>query len=630
MSPSSPMSFFLQLSQFELLLTASDSIPGYCSNLAMIVERSSRAWICTNSVSSIQQLFDFWRLLLENGQDRTMLQAYYLAGITIAVPIITINFFLPKLLDNVIFSAMNHRLDHFQCYLYLGLRLFGSRYGLAAIQTYILTAINIKAKQISRALIFCHVLDLSADVHFSKNSSDLYTVIQSTERIVTQSVDSVLRKGPRIADAIVSIYLIHQRFGQAISTMTVLAVIMMILKSMLDFRSNTTLDQASATATLIYNRHMSSTLFHWKAVMELGRIDEEKKQHMSNSEASSLYMLENASRTLSAELGQGLFIATCCLAAGIIQARMSEWDVTQAASTLALIGPCAHMIDTVQGVSKSFEGLQLAGNDAEKTLNFLRQRPSIRSPADSPPFVHRGCSLEFQNVSFSYDGNSNATQSLSFAAASGDKIAILGTSGCGKSTILNLIHRTFDPASGKVVVDGQDISSVTLDTYRKHIAIVPQHPALFNVSVKENIRYANPSASDKDIIEACKLSEVHEKIMSLPQRYDQKITGLGQTFSGGEIQRLAVARLFVQRPDIILLDEPTSHLDGDSEHKIWAALNKFRKGRTMFVVSHRPSTVLDSDKVIIIRKGCAIEQGKPHDLEADESGVFHRLLQDGD
>lgn len=218
-------------------------------------------------------------------------------------------------------------------------------------------------------------------------------------------------------------------------------------------------------------------------------------------------------------------------------------------------------------------------------------------------------------------------QSLSFAVKAGQKVALVGQTGSGKSTIFRLISRHFDPSSGRIVVDGQDLRHVALDSYREVLGIVSQNTILMNASIRENVAYPCLNASDEHIVSACKAAEIHEAIMQLPRQYDQDVGELAGKLSGGEIQRLVLARLYVQDPRIVLLDEATSNLDGITEQKTWALLNTFCRGRTTFIITHRLSTIQNVDKIIVIDRGAKIEEGTHAELIANGESSYLASLK---
>jgi ATP-binding cassette subfamily B protein len=236
--------------------------------------------------------------------------------------------------------------------------------------------------------------------------------------------------------------------------------------------------------------------------------------------------------------------------------------------------------------------------------------------------------ITFERVGFSYEGSdTKVLDGLTLKLDVGKNIAIVGPSGSGKSTLLNLILRLYLPTEGRVTIDGVDIRKVTRDSLRASMAVVFQENMLFNMSIRENIRLGKEGASDKEVEEAAKKAEIHRHIMSLPLKYDTSVGERGDTLSGGQRQRIAIARAMIRNPSILLLDEATSALDQTTEAAINRTLLKVAKGRTMIWSTHRLTSVVDMDEIIVISHGKAIERGSHQEL-LKLNGVYRRLWDD--
>ncbi|MBM3554432.1 MAG: glucan ABC transporter ATP-binding protein/ permease [Alphaproteobacteria bacterium] len=231
----------------------------------------------------------------------------------------------------------------------------------------------------------------------------------------------------------------------------------------------------------------------------------------------------------------------------------------------------------------------------------------------------------FDEVVFSYDGKRPALKGLAFEAKPGMTVALVGTTGSGKSTTLAMLYRLFDPQGGRVMIDGTDVRDVTLASLRKNIGVVFQDNALFNRTVAENLRVGKPEATDEELVRAAKLAQAHEFIMAGDKGYDSVVGERGVKLSGGERQRLAIARALLKDPPILILDEATSALDSQTEAKVQEALAVLKKGRTTFLIAHRLSTVRDADLVLVLQRGEVIERGSYAELIAKD-GPFARLV----
>lgn len=260
--------------------------------------------------------------------------------------------------------------------------------------------------------------------------------------------------------------------------------------------------------------------------------------------------------------------------------------------------------------------------DAESLLDLFLKKPSVKDGQDV--FKFKRGTIRFHDVGFSYDNQKEVIKDFNFYAAPGQKVALVGETGGGKSTILRLLFRFYDVKRGSIMIDDQNIRDVSLSSLRQHIGVVPQDPSLFDTSIMENVRYARLAATDEDVIEACKAASIHEKILKFAKGYSTKVGEGGVKLSGGELQRVAIARVILQNPEIVLLDEATSSVDTETEGNIQDALQILTKGRTTFTVAHRLSTVASSDTILVIKDGVIVEQGSPREL-LKSKGKFHEL-----
>jgi len=217
--------------------------------------------------------------------------------------------------------------------------------------------------------------------------------------------------------------------------------------------------------------------------------------------------------------------------------------------------------------------------------------------------------IVFDSVNFSYDPTRPILNEMSFTIKPGEKLAVVGASGAEKSTLARLLFRFYDIDQGSIRIDGQDISHVTQSSLRENIGIVPQDTVLFNETLIYNLQYANPKATRDDIIHAAKLANIHEFIESLPEKYETRVGERGLKLSGGEKQRVAIARVILKNPKILVFDEATSSLDTHSEQAILASLNDAAKNHTTLVIAHRLSTIVDADLILVMANGTILEQG---------------------
>lgn len=285
------------------------------------------------------------------------------------------------------------------------------------------------------------------------------------------------------------------------------------------------------------------------------------------------------------------------------------------------------VLDNLWNTAKNTKNIYEALADAnEMTEILIRSQDITDAPGASPLQIEKG-KIDFKNASFGYHEGVAVLDNFNLEINPGERIAFVGPSGGGKSTIIKLLFRFYDVESGEIEIDGQNISKITQDSLRKALALVPQDPILFHRSLMENIRYARPSASDADVMEAAKLAHVHEFATSFPQGYDTYVGERGIKLSGGERQRVAIARALLKNAPILVLDEATSSLDSESEMFIQEALKKLMHGRTTIVVAHRLSTIMQMDRILVIEGGKIIEQGKHQDLLKIKEGTYQKLWE---
>jgi ATP-binding cassette, subfamily B, heavy metal transporter len=262
--------------------------------------------------------------------------------------------------------------------------------------------------------------------------------------------------------------------------------------------------------------------------------------------------------------------------------------------------------------------------DIETMFALLHEPPEIIDRPDAKPLRVEKGEVKFENVSFAYDPQRETLKNISFEVPAGKMVAIVGPSGAGKSTISRILFRFYELSGGRVLIDGQNISDVTQRSLRAVIGMVPQDTVLFNDTIAYNIRYGRPEASEPEVREAAKLAQIHDFILTLPQGYDSLVGERGLKLSGGEKQRVAIARTILKAPAILMLDEATSALDSHTEKDIQDALERVARERTSLVIAHRLSTVVHADNIIVLNHGEIVEQGTHLELLA-RRGLYASL-----
>ncbi|KYH35157.1 putative multidrug export ATP-binding/permease protein [Clostridium tepidiprofundi DSM 19306] len=279
----------------------------------------------------------------------------------------------------------------------------------------------------------------------------------------------------------------------------------------------------------------------------------------------------------------------------------------------------------VRRLTSFVEQYQLGMTGFERFIEIMNIKPDIIDDADAIELKNVKGDIEFRNVTFNYNENHSILRNLSFKVGSGKTLALVGPSGGGKTTICHLIPRFYEISEGEILIDGINIRNVTLKSLRKNIGIVQQEVFLFTGTIKENILYGKPGATDDEIIEAAKNANIHDFILSLPEGYDTYIGERGVKLSGGQKQRISIARVFLKNPPILILDEATSALDNNSEIIIQKSLEKLSKERTTLVVAHRLSTIVNADEILVLTNEGIKERGS-HDELIEREGIYAQLF----
>ncbi len=285
------------------------------------------------------------------------------------------------------------------------------------------------------------------------------------------------------------------------------------------------------------------------------------------------------------------------------------------------------LLTTIRRIIEFAEQFQRGMTGIERFVEIMDSKIDIFDEEGAKPLEHVKGSIEFQNVGFEYeDDHTKVLEGINLTIRPGERVALVGPSGGGKTTMCNLIPRFYDTTSGKILVDGQDIRYVTLESLRLNIGVVQQDVYLFSGTVYENILYGRPKASREEVMEAAKMAGAHEFISQLKDGYDTYIGERGVKLSGGQKQRISIARVFLKNPAILILDEATSALDNESEHLVNLSLERLAQGRTTMTIAHRLSTIQGADRILVLAGNQIVEEGSHKEL-LEKKGMYYELYQ---
>jgi ABC-type transport system involved in Fe-S cluster assembly fused permease/ATPase subunit len=461
---------------------------------------------------------------------------------------------------------------------------------------------------------FEHVHGLSLDFHLGKKTGEVLSALSKGSSINTFLEQVTFQVVPMLVDLVIAFGYFLVKFDAyyalvvGISTFGYLYVTIRMAQWRAEIRRQ--MVNASRQEDAVKNDSMVSyeTVKYFNAEQYEFQRYRDAVGEFQKAEYHVLFSLTLLNTCQNTVFMIGLLL-NCFIAA--YQVSTGQRDVGQFVTLLTYM---AQLQGPLNFFGTFYRSIQSALINAERMLELFREQPTVVDSPDAIPLPVCNGDIKFEGVEFSYDKRKPALNGLTFRCKPGTTTALVGESGGGKSTVFRLLFRFYNAERGCLSVDGHDVQDITIDSLRRHIGVVPQDTVLFNETLMYNLKYANQSATDEDVYEACRAASIHDKILAFPDGYNTKVGERGLRLSGGEKQRVAIARTILKNPRIILLDEATAALDTDTEEHIQRALATLSHGRTMLVIAHRLSTITTADRILVLADGQVAESGTHQEL----------------
>ncbi|XP_061841085.1 ATP-binding cassette sub-family B member 6 [Nerophis lumbriciformis] len=534
-----------------------------------------------------------------------------------------INVFVPIYYKNIVNELTDgsswHTLATTVCIYVLLKFMQGGGAGASGFVSNLRSFLWIRVQQFTNRVVqlrlFAHLHALSLRWHLGRKTGD---VLRSIDR-GTSSINSLLSYivfsiFPTIADIVISIiYFVtyfNAWFGLIVFVcMTLyLTLTIIITEWRTKYRRDMNQQDNNAKSKAVDSLLNFETVKYYNAEnYEVSRFEDAiLKYQLSEWKTQASLALLN--QTQNVIIGSGLLAGSLLCAYFVTEGKFQVGD-------FVLFGTYIIQLYTpLNWFGTYYRMIQNSFIDMESMIKLFEEEEEVRDDANAVNFLYKTGKIEFENVYFSYTDGKEVLNDVSFTVLPGQTVALVGPSGSGKSTIVRLLFRFYDVQGGCIRIDGQDISKVKQTSLRAHIGVVPQDTVLFNDTILENIRYGRISASNQEVEDAAIAGDIHDRIVAFPEGYDTQVGERGLKLSGGEKQRVAIARTILKAPQIILLDEATSALDTQTERNIQASLAKVCANRTTVVVAHRLSTIIGADQILVIREGRIAERGRHEEL----------------
>ncbi|KAH7203923.1 hypothetical protein DER44DRAFT_811360 [Fusarium oxysporum] len=497
---------------------------------------------------------------------------------------------------------------------FAALRLAASESGIELVRQWLWVPVKYYSHDALTRAAYSHMMHLSADFHDSKSSSDMMMAIYGGSAVSNVIENVLLYAVPMLIDMGVAIVYLSITFGPYEGLITVATgVFFLLIASKLVANSKTA---SRNRVNALYEEHYvrQSGFLGWQTVSAFNQIGYEDNRHAN---AVTNRWLREQQYVLGWYISIGF--QTLVLTSGLLaSAFLAVYRIRAGHATSGqfamLLMYWAQLTSPLQFFAKLGKNVSDDFIDAERLLDIMRTQPSVENQKGARPLKFVAGEVDFERVSFSYDKKKGIIKNVSFHVPAGQTVAFVGATGAGKSTLIKLLDRFYDVGDGRICIDGQDIRDVDLFSLRDRIGVVPQNPILFDDTIMNNVRYGRITATDEEVFEACQAACIHDKIKGFTHGYKTRVGERGVKLSGGELQRIAIARAMLKKPDIVLLDEATSAVDTDTEQQIQISFKRLCQGRTTFIVAHRLSTIMNADRIIVVENGEILEQGNHDEL----------------
>lgn len=503
-------------------------------------------------------------------------------------------------------------------------------YGLLRLSTTVFTELRefVFVKVTQRAVrrialeVFGHLHNLSLRFHLERQTGGLTRDVERGTRGIASLMGyllfSILPTFVEIGLVTTILLLKYDPWFAVITLVTLtlyIAATVTITEWRTQFRrSMNELDSKANTRAIDSLLNYETVKYFGNEAFERGRYDE-AMQRWERAAVLSQTSLSALNATQSAVIAIGVTLIMWHAASGVVAGTMTLGDLVLVnAFMIQLYIPLNFLGVVYREITQSLA-------DMERMFAMLRQNREIEDKPGAPSLAPGEGRVRFENVDFSYDARRSILHGVDFEIPPGHTVAVVGSSGAGKSTLARLLFRFYDVSNGRITIDGHDLRDVTQASLRAAIAIVPQDTVLFNDTVYYNIAYGRPDATREEVVEAARSAHVHDFIVGLPDQYESAVGERGLKLSGGEKQRIAIARALLKGPRILIFDEATSALDSRSERAIQEELRRIARGRTTLVIAHRLSTIVDADQILVLERGRIVERGTHVELLRSE-GVY--------